>query len=132
MSHIEICWRALFSTKIKKIFILFLVILIFASNYQNKSSTNDSSFESSNIMKFNNNNEICECRRSELKIKMDQVLLSELNRTTCDLHNTLRRLKGQKVYSVSLYGKNPRYYHLLECKKPFSFSSISRNLLKQF
>ncbi len=44
------------------------------------------------------------------------------NRTTCDLHNTLRRSKGQKVYSVSLYGKDQRYYHLLECKKPFSFN----------
>ena len=45
------------------------------------------------------------------------VTLKQLNRTTCDLYNTLRRPMGQKVYAVSLYGKNKRYYNLLECKR---------------
>lgn len=76
----------------------------------------------------------CECRRKE-PIKFfrsnssedlftvslgahyyHDVNLTELNRTTCDLANTLRRPRGQKVYSVSLYGKNKRYYRLLKCK----------------
>lgn len=66
---------------------------------------------------------ICECRRKEL-IKYfrsnssddlisvslvthyyHNVNLAELNRTTCDLTNTLRRPRGQKVYSVSLWQK---------------------------
>jgi hypothetical protein len=45
------------------------------------------------------------------------VTLKQLNRTTCDLYNTLRRPMGQKVYTVSLYGKNKRYYNLLACKR---------------
>ena len=74
---------------------------------------------------------VCECRQKE-SFKLYQtsqkdlfsvvgqsfeykVSLKELNRTTCDLFNTLRRPRGQKIYSVNLYGKEGRYYQLFEC-----------------
>lgn len=81
-----------------------------------------------------NREEVCECRKSSkvkfLKIERErfsiflgddpktryEVSLKQLNRSTCDLHNTLRRPIGQKLYSVSLYGKASRYYQLLKCK----------------
>lgn len=81
-----------------------------------------------------NREEVCECRKSSrvnfLKIGRErfsivlgddpktryEVNLKHLNRSTCDIHNTLRRPIGQKIYSVSLYGKSGRYYNLMECK----------------
>lgn len=75
----------------------------------------------------------CECRKREsfklyrtnerdvvLKVGgsyQEQINLKELNRTTCDLFSTLRRPRGQRVYSVNLYGKEGRYYQLFKCKK---------------
>ncbi len=89
--------------------------------------------------------EVCHCRRTEsinfvqnksnpdlftvvLKAEQSashrrsyQVNVTELNRTTCDIYNTLRRGKSQRVYSVSLYGKHGRYYQLLTCRNLFIF-----------
>lgn len=81
-----------------------------------------------------NRKEVCECRKSSsVKLLMSngsrisvvkdddpkksyEITLQRLNRTTCDLYNTLRRPIDQKIYSVSLYGKSNRYYQLMKCK----------------
>ena len=91
----------------------------FFESYKIDNNNNNNNNDNLYGIYINKNNKICECRRSDLLVVKNQFFLNELNRTTCDLHNTLRRSKGQKVYSVSLYGKDQRYYHLLECKKPF-------------
>ena len=96
----------------------------FFESYKIDNNNNNNNNDNLYGIYINKNNKICECRRSDLLVVKNQLFLNELNRTTCDLHNTLRRSKGQKVYSVSLYGKDQRYYHLLECKKPFTSSTL--------
>lgn len=41
---------------------------------------------------------------------------NELNHINCNLFNTLRRGRKQKVIAYSLYGKRQYYYDLLLCK----------------
>ncbi|RNA04087.1 hypothetical protein BpHYR1_024455, partial [Brachionus plicatilis] len=68
----------------------------------------------------------CECQKYEFKMKQtDQNKFSiffnnksyELNEQpvlACDLGKSLKRGPNQKIVAYSLYGKNPRYYNLLQ------------------
>lgn len=85
----------------------------------------------------------CSCRKNEKIIvskyanRSDIEVLStknnisywvdenELNHINCNLFNTLRRGKKQKVISYSLYGKKKYYYDLLLCKKIISVQKCS-------
>ena len=42
-----------------------------------------------------------------------KVLTTDLENITCSYYNTLRRGLKQRVISLSLYGTNDRYYHIL-------------------
>ena len=44
---------------------------------------------------------------------------SYINYTTCDLYNTFKRGKNQKVVSYTLFGKKERYNKLIKSKKIF-------------
>ncbi len=49
----------------------------------------------------------CDCRNEIINI---EEYTEDHERTVCDLYNVLRRGKGQKVVSYSLYGSNEIYY----------------------
>ena len=44
------------------------------------------------------------------------VSVDELYKTSCDLYNSLRRGKNQKIIGLSLYGNYVRYYYHLESR----------------
>lgn len=52
-----------------------------------------------------------------------KVSVDELYRTNCNLYNTLRHGRSQKVIGLSLYGIYKRYYYHLESRS-LTFSNV--------